>query len=107
MTNLYILVTLLCLIPVGMAMIIVDPLQCEQICAGTIPEHDESAAAHCGCNPHGHKHHTTTLAPDQLSKTTLSMCDYLCSIQMGGSACDCSISIVPGKKRSKLLQIFK
>lgn len=29
---------------------------------------------------------------------TLSICDYLCSIQMGGAACSCSVPLVPGKK---------
>ncbi|KAL4228650.1 hypothetical protein ACF0H5_011695 [Mactra antiquata] len=28
--------------------------------------------------------------------TTESICDYLCSIQEGGSACDCSVSLIPG-----------
>ena len=28
---------------------------------------------------------------------TPSVCDYLCSIQEGGTACDCSRPVIPGK----------
>ncbi|XP_052806614.1 uncharacterized protein LOC128235865 [Mya arenaria] len=38
---------------------------------------------------------TTTITTS--TTTTQSMCDYLCSIQEGGAACDCSKSIVPGR----------
>lgn len=75
-------------------------LDCTKICADP-KRHDESEAAHCGC-PHSHSHHVTEKPIEQLSHTTLSLCDYLCSIQMGGSACDCSVSIVPGKRIVKL-----
>lgn len=55
--------------------------------------------------------HTTTTSPTTISTTasttthptttrvaTLSICDYLCSIQMGGAACSCSVPLVPGRK---------
>ncbi|KAL4228649.1 hypothetical protein ACF0H5_011694 [Mactra antiquata] len=45
---------------------------------------------------------TTTSTTPTSSTTTISskqsICDYLCSIQMGGAACSCSISLVPGRK---------
>ncbi|XP_071103148.1 uncharacterized protein [Haliotis cracherodii] len=40
-------------------------------------------------------HHSgTTPAP----VTTTDICDYLCSIQLGGDACHCSIPGLPGRK---------
>ncbi|XP_046573362.1 uncharacterized protein LOC124281370 [Haliotis rubra] len=42
-----------------------------------------------------HTHHSqTTPAPS----TTTDICDYLCSIQLGGDACHCSIPGLPGRK---------
>ncbi|XP_045208506.2 uncharacterized protein LOC123560372 [Mercenaria mercenaria] len=41
---------------------------------------------------------TSTTVPTTTGVSTLSMCDYLCSIQMGGAACSCSIPLVPGRK---------
>ncbi|KAH3699544.1 hypothetical protein DPMN_074502 [Dreissena polymorpha] len=73
-------------------------LNCEVICTSR-HEHDESDAAHCGC-PHNlqRQNNQSHPLPDQHSSHTLSMCDYLCSIQMGGAACVCSAPIVPGRK---------
>ncbi|KAH3699545.1 hypothetical protein DPMN_074503 [Dreissena polymorpha] len=40
---------------------------------------------------------TTTVSTTAPTRTTMSMCDYLCAIQEGGAACSCSKPIVPGK----------
>ena len=40
---------------------------------------------------------STTTMTDKTTASTMSMCDYLCSIQQGGAACSCSKAIVPGK----------
>ncbi|KAH3702308.1 hypothetical protein DPMN_077321 [Dreissena polymorpha] len=74
----------------------------------------ESAAFHaegcdCALMPHQPLRTTTTKSTPQtttsttttrLAVSTLSMCDYLCSIQMGGAACSCSKPIIPGRRNS-------
>ena len=42
---------------------------------------------------------TKTPAPTTaaLTKSTMSICDYLCSVQRGGAACKCSSPVLPGR----------
>ncbi|KAK6182382.1 hypothetical protein SNE40_010086 [Patella caerulea] len=43
-------------------------------------------------NQHDHQPKETTVKPD----TTTPVCDFLCSVQLGGHACDCSKPGLPG-----------
>ncbi|KAK7092337.1 hypothetical protein V1264_008093 [Littorina saxatilis] len=51
-----------------------------------------STYRHCHCAQQ-RKHTTATPAP-----STTDVCGYLCAIQLGGSACECSRPSLPGRK---------
>ncbi|NP_001191460.1 putative pheromone isoform X1 [Aplysia californica] len=40
----------------------------------------------------------TTDLPSSPPEATTNICDYLCSVQLGGDACQCSNPSLPGKK---------
>merc|ERR1712179_619697 len=89
-------ISLLCILSMGLAAsaLLDEATACSTVCHH-MTTYGEPAITYCGCRLHGHQ---LDHASSHETHTDEGVCDYLCSIQEGGAACDCSIAIVPGRK---------